>query len=261
MNISPLGGRLMRAAICGLLAATVLPSIASADDAIVGSVTVTSPVTSTSVTTSVSTPSVPSVPTVFAGVSTPVTSATASVSTQRSVARIASGWSQVAPKAKKTLRKGKPVKRKKKSAGSAPTRSFMSAISTSAPFTGTFTNTCVFPAEDVLVNGVSKLTSITQADGSIAVTANIGGTGLAGDGILTPFVKYSFSDETRIWIFGPGTTDFAFYDYRKLSRSGDTGSMVGGDDFFIRFFFSIPLGSEGVPDFSALSTAMTGGCR
>jgi hypothetical protein len=270
MKIGLLGGRLMQAAICGLLAATVIPAAASAD--LTGGVTVTTPIATTSASTSVLAPAVltPSIPapTVSPSVSASMPVASMTVSTSRAP----SVSSAVTPTATKTeawtrLKKRKKARHAKATKPqSSPKRSFMTAISTPAPFTGTFTNTCVFPAEEVTVTGHSKLTTITQSDGSIATTASVSGGSTTvvdpGPPIVPLFgVKYSFSDETRTWIFGPGTTVLAFYHYQKLVRAGDVKTTVGGDDFYIRFFFSIPLDSAGVPDFSSLNTTMDGACR
>lgn len=130
----------------------------------------------------------------------------------------------------------------------------MSSTTFQAPFIGPVTNTCVVPNEVVALDGMVKITSITQSDGSIGSYFTYNGTGLT----VFPFsgVKYSFSDETHGWFLGgPSDVFVSFYDYEKITRAGETGtSLLGGDDFFLRFYFRFPPGSGGVPSEDSLNT-------
>lgn len=140
-----------------------------------------------------------------------------------------------------------------------PAAASAEAMTTTAPFMGPIDNTCVFPTETVVLNAHAKITTITQSDGTIATLVSMGGTGLTLTG-----VKYSFSDESRLYILGgPGDSDFSFYHYQKLTRAGETGSsLLGGDDFYLRMFISIPPGSAGVPSDGSLNTnTMAFDCR
>jgi hypothetical protein len=231
-RFNPFGvGRLMRAAICGLLAATVIPAAASADG-IVGGVSTPAPVPSVNV--SVTTPSVPAVsaPSVSAStaLSTPVASVAASASTQQ---RTTSAQPTKAKPRKKAH--GKASKRNHRSAA---TRSLAMSQTFSATFPISVTNTCVFPAETVVGTGVENVT-FDSGTGRSFTTFHGSATALVSG------ANYTFDESLHIFNGdGPDATVFYFYDYRRATRQGDISSPLGGDDFFLQIFFEVPAGGR-----------------
>jgi hypothetical protein len=133
------GGRLMRAAICGLLAATVLPAAASADGIVGGSAAPLPEVSLPRVSTQI-----------------------------RATTR---------PARAKTHRgrqgKGQTNRRERTS-----TRSLMATSTTTMrfPFGGPITNTCT--GEEILVNGTMTTVTQSQDDGTQATFISIGGSGI-----------------------------------------------------------------------------------
>jgi hypothetical protein len=124
----------------------------------------------------------------------------------------------------------------------------------------------------VTITGHSTVSTQLQPDGNLRMYLSIAGSGITATG-----VRYAFSDETHIVFEGPFpilNDAIRFYDYRKLNRQRDEdGDPVlvdpflnpptgEGDDFFVRFFFTVPTGASGVPNTeNSLMSTMDGVCR
>lgn len=241
-------GRLMRGAICGLLATAALPAVASAD--LSGGVSVSTPIVSTSINVSVPTPAVPSVNAPIADVS----SATHSVvmKTRDVTARTAVTAASITDsnRSRSTTRMHHRARR-----GLTHTeRSLQMSETAVLPLPFDQVNPCVVPSEDVFINGTEHLLIDSQPNGGFAVSTSIQGSA------FSLAASYSFSQEVHTWFFGPDATTLTAYDYEKLSRAGDTGSPLNGDDFFLRVFFQIPVGPGG-PNVNSLNSAIDGTCR
>lgn len=236
--ICPSGvGRLLRAVICGLLAAIVIPAAASADG-IVGGFTVVAPVATATGSTLVPTPSVPAV-------SVPI------VSTQTPSASVTPTRVRIP---KRERHKSKPAKTQQ----SSSTRSFMTADSFRMPFTlPPFQNPCV-PTDLVTITGSVTTTLKLPPDGSVWIYQSYNGTGIS----LPSGATYAFSNEVHGAYTFPAFTPIRFYDYYKLNRQPDIFSPLGGDDFFLRIYTEIPGSTGGGPSMNSLMTdPVDGECR
>jgi hypothetical protein len=271
---SPFGvGRLMRAAICGLLAATVIPAAASADLA-VGGATVTTPsvpvpaptapVPAPSVPVTVPTVSTPSVSTsasvsASTNFSTPVVSA--SVSASADVSASVPSKSVTPTKLKSRKKAQRNAKRGASAAGAsaagASVRTFLSTDTTTAPFNGIRENTCL-PEFVVFDGDHAKVTTSTQIqpDGTLRQYIHFHGTGLGASdalGAIKTGSVYSFSDENHVYVFGgPGHVDEYFYHYEKLIRRSETTGALGGDDSYLRVAFRV-VNTVMIPDLNRTS--------
>jgi len=231
----------MRGAICGLLATAALPAVASAD--LSGGVSVSTPVGGASLSLAAPTPSISTL-------SVPAAPAAQSIVLKTSVGSVST---HSLPAARRS--KVRAFARSHSRATSRPKRTAVRSLMTSSTFTvplsGGLVNPCV--GEDVIFTGTARGTIDTQTSGT-ALSVSIEGSG------YSLFATYSISEETHTWVFGPDATAFTFYDYAKMNRSGETGSPLAGDDFYMRLFVQIPTGPGG-PNVNSLNSAIDGFCR
>jgi hypothetical protein len=248
-RFNPFGvGRLMRAAICGLLAATVIPAAASADLG-VGGVTVTTPSTpvpaptvtvsasaSTSPSVSVSTtPSVSGSTSVSGDVSSPVASASVSSATQATTSKVKATSSKTSKTRKKSQRKPKRGAALVGGVVRTLADSTTNTTTSTGPFTGGLPNNCI--PEFVTFTDATVTTSTQfQSDGTLRFYLSYRGTGVGTSG-----ATYSFSEEQHGFTLGgaPQQSDEYFYDYQKLIRRNETTGALGGDDSYLRVAFRV----------------------
>jgi hypothetical protein len=249
-SICPFGvGRLMRAVICGLLAAIVIPAAASADGGIVGGVTVTTPSTPTpapTVTVAASTPSVPTVPTPVVATSTSVSilGASATVITTQPSASVSTSVPSV-------IRVSKPstshaVKRKK-GARAQERRTLLSFTLTTQNEEPIAVTTPGCTEMVALTGAVHQEFHITVSDdgNSLHINSTDDSHGVKGLGV-TSGVQYVSSDViTRDLNVAKGE-NLTVVDRFLLNAQGETlSTTLLGDDLYMRDQMHLTVNANG----------------
>jgi hypothetical protein len=239
-------GRLTRAAICGLLAATALPTSASADVGIGVGVPVVSPVPVPVATPSLPTHAIPApVVAAQADVKTPVVAPQPAVRAASSAEVATSKVVRVSTTTRAAVRTGlstSPAPRRRMPAKRAPNVGvFFSATSVSMPFVLPTPHPCT--GEVVTLRGIAHIQTAFQPDGTIRLWDSVSGTGEAPSGR-----RYASSTEMHERVLGDFTTTIYEYSYTKYIASQENATLppfIAGDDFYARVRFDItadPLG-------------------
>jgi len=112
-----------------------------------------------------------------------------------------------------------------------PAVAFGETTSITSPFPATLSNPCV--PEVVTFDATVTVTQQEQTDGTLRTYLRYGGSGVG----FPSGAVYSFSQETHIWLGGPGQADDETYDYQKIIRRSETAGALGGDDYYMRVAF------------------------